>query len=101
MSTSEAAPVGARQAARSGGWFLDRCFYFGLAVLYALLALWGFLPKIGPRFFTPPAPLPLILSVHAALTSAFVLLLAQTALVATRHVAGIAASASWQQSWAG
>jgi hypothetical protein len=88
MSRSEAAPLSARHAARrSQGRFFERYFYFTLALLYAFLALWGFLPKIGPRFLAPPTPLPIILSVHAALSTAFVLLLlAQTALVATRNV---------------
>jgi hypothetical protein len=66
----------------------DRFFYLGMAGVFALVVGWGFLPTLGSKLFHPAAALPRVLFLHAALFSAFVLLLLlQAALIVSRRVA--------------
>jgi FtsH-binding integral membrane protein len=72
----------------------DRAFYSGMAIALALTVFAGFAPTYylrlfsgGPRTTISGAPLTSVIHVHAALFTAWVVLLVvQTALVASHHV---------------
>jgi hypothetical protein len=79
--------VAARSASAPAPARHDRLFYTGMATAIALVVLVGFAPTyyLRPRFFSEG--LPLLLHVHGAVFSAWVVLLvAQTALVGARKV---------------
>jgi len=66
----------------------DRNFYLAIALTIAAVVAVGFGPTANARLFHPPSPRPLILYVHAALFTAWVLLFfMQAALVRSRRVA--------------
>ncbi len=68
--------------------FLQRRFYFAMAVLTAVVVVIGFVPKFGARMLHAPHPVPVSLWVHTVVFSGWViLLLVQTGLVQARRVA--------------
>ncbi len=70
---------------RSGA---DRNFHLAMALTIAVVVAVGFGPTANARLFHPPSPRPLILYVHAALFTAWVLFfVTQAALVRFRRVA--------------
>ncbi len=67
--------------------FLARYFYLSMTLLIAVIAAYGFSNTIQENLFHPSFPRPASLYVHAALFGAWVvLLITQSALVATRQV---------------
>lgn len=94
MTVVADAPPVSRASVRSPGAY-DRLFYGSMAVVLALVVFAGFGPTYYWRFFSggPQAtvsggPFSLLVHLHGALFTAWVLLfVAQTALVATRRVA--------------
>lgn len=67
--------------------FLSRYFYFCASLVMAGLCVWGFSRTIDARLLHPTTPRPFLLSVHAALFSAWMgLFIAQSALVRVRRV---------------
>jgi hypothetical protein len=62
--------------------FLDHYFYLGMSLLVAAVVIFGFSHTIGANLLHPDTPRPLILHVHAAVFSAWVVLfITQSALV--------------------
>ncbi len=62
-------------------------FYLWIALTIAIVVGVGFIPTINPKLFHPPRPLPIILYIHAALFTAWVMLfIVQAALVTQRRV---------------
>jgi hypothetical protein len=67
--------------------FLEKYFYFSMSLLIAAIVVYGFSQTIGDRLFHPTVPRPLLLSIHGACFSAWVLFfIFQSALVRTRNV---------------
>lgn len=67
--------------------FLSRYFYFCMAVLIAVLVVWGFSRTADANLFHASPPRPLLLWVHAAVFSCWVpFLIVQSALVRVRRV---------------
>jgi hypothetical protein len=67
--------------------FLSRYFYLCAALVMTGLCVWGFSRTIDARLLHPKAPRPFLLSLHAALFSAWMgLFITQSALVRTRRV---------------
>lgn len=68
--------------------FLDRFFYLGMSLLIAAVVIFGFGHTIGANLLHPDTPRPLILHIHAAVFSGWVLLfITQSALVRASKVA--------------
>ena len=66
---------------------LDRRFYFIMSLIIAGVVAAGFSLTISARLFHPSSPRPIILYVHAALFSGWIVLfITQTALIWTRNV---------------
>jgi hypothetical protein len=66
---------------------LDRRFYFIMSLIIAGVVAAGFSRTIGARLFHPSSPRPIILYVHAALFSGWIVLfITQAALIWTRNV---------------
>jgi hypothetical protein len=67
--------------------FLEKYFYFSMSLLIAAVVVYGFSQTIGDRLFHAAVPRPLLLSIHGACFSAWVLFfIFQSALVRTRNV---------------
>jgi hypothetical protein len=67
--------------------FLEKYFYFSMSLLIAAVVVYGFSHTIGDNLFHPAAPRPLLLSIHGACFSAWVLFfIFQSVLVRTRNV---------------
>jgi hypothetical protein len=88
MSAHAAVAIGQVPASPSArAWRRDRRFFLGMALVVALAVFIGFAPTYYLKGVFAAKPLPLLLHVHGALfTSWIVLLLVQTALVAARRV---------------
>jgi hypothetical protein len=68
--------------------FLEKHFYFFMALLIPAVVVYGFSFTIGQNLLHPAIPRPRLLYLHAAIFSGWlVLLLVQSALVRTRNVA--------------
>jgi hypothetical protein len=66
---------------------LDRYFYFFMSLLIALVVLYGFSRTVGEKLIHPTIPRPLVLYLHAAIFSGWVVFfIAQSALVRTGNV---------------
>jgi hypothetical protein len=66
---------------------LDRWFYFGMSLLIAIIAMYGFGQTIDRNLIHPTIPRPFILYVHAPLFVAWVgVFIAQTSLVRSRNM---------------
>jgi hypothetical protein len=64
----------------------ERTFHLGLMVFIAVLVLYGFSHTVDSEVFNPAQPQPVILYIHVAVfTSWLLLLIVQTALVAVRN----------------
>src|ERR1700722_14680491 len=83
--------VGVGREVRATKWlknFLSRYFYFCMALLMAVLAAWAFSNTVDARLLHAKPPRPLLLWLHAAAFSAWVVLfVGQSALVRVRKVA--------------
>jgi hypothetical protein len=67
--------------------FLEKYFYFSMSLLIAAVVVYGFSHTIGDNLFHPAVPRPLLLSIHGACFSAWVLFfIFQSVLVRTRNV---------------
>jgi hypothetical protein len=67
--------------------FLEKYFYFSMSLLIAAIVVYGFSHTIGDNLFHPAIPRPLLLAIHGACFSAWVLFfIFQSALVRTRNV---------------
>jgi hypothetical protein len=67
--------------------FVDRYFYFGISLIAATFTVWGFSHTIDMNLLHPAVPRPLILWIHGAAFSAWlVFFILQSALVRTRNV---------------
>ncbi len=68
--------------------FLEKRFYFTMAVLTAVVVLIGFVPNFSARMLRPSQPPPLSLWVHTAVFSAWLIIfLVQSGLIQARKVA--------------
>lgn len=66
---------------------LSRYFYFFMSLLIAAVVAFGFGQTVNGHFFHPSHPLPSLLTLHAAIFSAWVIFyIAQSALVRTGNV---------------
>lgn len=66
---------------------LEKYFYFLMSLLIAGVVVYGFSHTVDQNLIHPAVPRPLVLYVHAAIFSAWVILfIVQTALVRTRNV---------------
>jgi len=85
LSPSTIVRVRSNFAGRNG--LLDRYFYFGMSLLFAVIVVWGFSKTINDNLFHPAIPRPFLLWVHGAVFSAWVAFyISQSALVRTRNV---------------
>ena len=67
--------------------FLERRFYFAMAVLTAAVVVIGFVPKFSEKMLHPPYPTPLSLWIHTVIFSGWVILLVvQTGLIQVGRV---------------
>src|ERR1700722_8406751 len=67
--------------------WLNKYFYFCASLLIAAIAISGFSQTVGRNLLYPALPRPIILWVHAAAFSAWIVfLIMQSALVRTGHV---------------
>lgn len=67
--------------------FLSRYFYFCMSLLFTGLVVWGFSRTVNEHLFHTAVPRPLLLWIHAAAFSGWVLFfIAQSVLVRTRNV---------------
>ena len=67
--------------------FLEKYFYFSMSLLIAAVVVYGFSQTVGANLFHPAVPRPLLLAIHGACFSAWVLFfIFQSALVRTRNV---------------
>jgi hypothetical protein len=67
--------------------FLEKYFYFSMSLLIAAVVVYGFSQTVGDNLFHPAIRRPLLLSIHGACFSAWVLFfIFQSALVRTRNV---------------
>jgi hypothetical protein len=72
--------------ARHAG-LLDKYFYFFMSLLIAVVVVYGFSHTVNRNLFHPAVPRPFLLSIHAAVFSAWVLFfIFQSALVRTHNV---------------
>ncbi len=66
---------------------LNQYFYFFMSLLIAVVVVYGFSQRIDQRLLHPKHPAPLLLSIHAAIFSAWVIFyIVQSALVRTGNV---------------
>jgi hypothetical protein len=80
-------PAVERSPTKRRGGFLESYFYFAMALLIPAIVVFGFSFTIGRNLIHPAIPRPLILYVHAAAFSGWLLFfLLQSALVRTRNV---------------
>jgi hypothetical protein len=82
-------PVRPGTAVRRSSWvrFLEKYFYFSMSLLIAAIVIYGFSHTVGGNLFHPAVPRPLLLAVHGACFSAWVVFfIFQTALVRTHNV---------------
>jgi len=80
-------PAVQRSATKRGGGFLEKYFYFAMALLIPAIVVFGFSFTIGKNLIHPAIPRPSILYVHAAVFSGWLaFFLLQSALVRTRNV---------------
>jgi hypothetical protein len=78
-------PAVQRSPTKRRGGFLESYFYFAMALLIPAIVVFGFSFTIGRNLIHPAIPRPLILYVHAAAFSGWLLFfLLQSALVRTR-----------------
>jgi hypothetical protein len=69
------------------GGLVDKYFYFSMSLLIAAIVVWGFSHSINESLFHPAIPRPLLLWIHAAVFSAWVVFyISQSVLVRTRNV---------------
>lgn len=82
-----ATPIGKiREVARRSG-FLERHFYFGMSLLIAAVVVYGFSRTVNQNLFHPAVPRPLVLYLHGAIFSGWVVFfILQSALVQTHNV---------------
>jgi hypothetical protein len=67
--------------------FLSRYFYFCMSLVFAGLVVWGFSRTVNANLFHAAVPRPLLLWIHAAAFSGWVIFfIAQSALVRTHNV---------------
>ena len=90
MSTTDAGiPVSSvqRSVTKRRGGFLEKYFYFAMALVIPAIVVFGFSFTIGRNLIHPVIPRPTILYVHAAIFSGWLIFfLLQSALVRTRNV---------------
>jgi hypothetical protein len=90
MSTTDVGipvPAVQRTARRRRGGFLEKYFYFAMALVIPAIVVFGFSFTIGRNLIHPAIPRPLILYVHAAVFSGWlVFFLLQSVLIRTRNV---------------
>lgn len=66
---------------------LDRYFYFAMSLLVAVITAYGFSRTVNANLFHPPKPRPVLLWIHGAAFSGWVLLfIVQSALIRTRNI---------------
>ena len=67
--------------------FVNRYFYFGMALLFAVIVVWGFSRTVNDNLLHAAVPRPLLLWIHGAAFSAWVIFfMAQSTLVRTHNV---------------
>ena len=77
------------------GGFLDKYFYFSMSLLIAAVVIYGFSHTVSQNLIHPHEPRPLLLYVHAAVFSSWLLFfIVQSALVRTQHV-GLHRTLGW------
>src|SRR5262245_40309275 len=90
MSTTDVSipvPAVRRAATKRRGGFLEKYFYFAMALVIPAIVVFGFSFTIGRNLIHPAIPRPAILYVHAAVFSGWlVFFLLQSALVRTQNV---------------
>jgi hypothetical protein len=69
------------------GGFLDKYFYFSMSLLIAAVVIYGFSHTVGQNLIHPREPRPLLLYIHAAVFSSWLLFfILQSALIRTHRV---------------
>ena len=87
VSVSQAANVSRPSAFRSRGGWLDRYFYFAMALGSAAVVIAGFGGTVGDKLFHPAIAPPRLLWVHGVVFSLWIVFyILQSALVRTRNV---------------
>jgi len=82
-----ATPIGKIDVAVKSSGFFERHFYFGMSLLIAVVVAYGFSRTVKANLFQPASPRPLMLYLHAAIFSGWVVFfILQSALVQTRNV---------------
>jgi hypothetical protein len=86
-SASPSAIQRPRQAITGRGGPIDRYFYFAMSLLIAGIVVWGFSHTVNDVLFHPAIPRPVLLWIHAAVFSGWVVFyILQSALVRTHNV---------------
>lgn len=87
MSTTQVVRPGKSAPSRGFRGFTERYFYFCMSLLIAVTVVYGFSQTVGQNLFNPAPPRPVLLFLHGAVFSGWVVFfIFQSALVRTHHV---------------
>jgi hypothetical protein len=86
-SSAQSAITGVQLKIAGRNGLVDRYFYFAMSLLFAAIVVWGFSQTVNQNLFHPPLPRPVLLWIHAAAFSAWVVFyIFQSGLVRTHNV---------------
>jgi hypothetical protein len=71
-SSAQSAITGVQLKIAGRNALVDRYFYFAMSLLFAAIVVWGFSQTVNQNLFHPPLPRPVLLWIHAAAFSAWV-----------------------------